>query len=147
MYRKCSVMGCEGPLIRHDNSGLCQGHKLSSGLSLWEAKQRVISFWRSVTGITPGMSREDALNLFIRFRDNPTCDRCAENKKIKGYCEGRFICEQADALTRVKEGEEEARDGQRNVERDGDRGRVDEVDGAERVRVSLSQERERVALR
>jgi hypothetical protein len=63
-YQKCSLCG-EGPTIRHDTSGLCQGCKISTGLTEREAKENAIFHWRQVTGIEPGMERSEALKRFM----------------------------------------------------------------------------------
>ncbi len=95
-YRKCSERGCEGPAIRHDESGLCQSCKIKSGLSSYEAKAGAVEIWRERLGIRPGMSKETALELFREWKSrSATCDRC-EEKKYVSFCPVHLICEEAE---------------------------------------------------
>ena len=133
-YTKCSLCG-EGPTIRHDTSGLCQACKIKTGLTEREAKERVVSYWRQVTGIEPGMIKSEALARFTEFKDNPTCRRC-EGNSFKQFCTANLICEQAYDEEVIK-----------NVGGDDNRNRVDETDESQTFRVELSQARKRDAVR
>jgi hypothetical protein len=104
-YRKCSEPGCFGPTIAHDDSGLCMGHKIGSGISLYEAKMRLDNNWREKLGVEPGMSKEETLSKFPGWRvTKKTCERC-EEKDLSEFCPLHLICEEADR----KEMEEDAR--------------------------------------
>lgn len=105
-YPKCSLCG-EGPTIRHDISGLCQGCKILTGLAEREARDKVLEYWRMVTGIGPGMERMEALSKFIEFRDNPTCQRC-EEKKFKEFCPASLVCEQSNEMEVIENGGNES---------------------------------------
>jgi len=100
-------------------------------------REEIVQHWQEKLNITFGMTKEEALEKFRAWQENKkTCQNC-EGEGLIPFCDIHLICKEA----------EEEKDERSNVEGDGDRGRVDEVDGNERVRISLSEERERVALR
>lgn len=98
--------------------------------------ERSLEDYQEALGIYLGMSKQEAFENFRVWQETKkTCQRC-EGEKYKEYCPFHLICKQA---------EEEKDD--RDAERDGNRGRVVKADEPERVRVSLSEERERSSLR
>lgn len=104
-YGVCSICG-RGPTIANDSSGLCQACKLSTGLSAQEGREVVVSRWRQLTGIEPGMERSEALLKFIEFRNNPTCKRCG-GKKFMKFCSANLICKQ-DEMEEVNDDGDES---------------------------------------
>jgi hypothetical protein len=82
------------------------GHKISSGISLYEAKMRLINNSREKLGVEPGMAKKEALNRFCDWRASKrACERC-EEKDLSKFCPLHLICEEADR----KESEEGGRE-------------------------------------
>lgn len=103
---KCSEAGCFGPMIADEDSGLCMGHKIASGVSQYEVRMRSVDKWRQESGVTPGMSKEEALGRFREWRaTKKTCERC-EEKGLSKFCPLHLVCEEADR----KESEEDGRE-------------------------------------
>jgi hypothetical protein len=103
---KCSEPGCFGPTIAHDDSSLCMGHKIASGVSQYEAKMGSVNKWREELEVTPSMSKEEVLNKFREWRESKkTCQRC-EEKNLSVFCPVRLICEEADRKEPEKDGRE-----------------------------------------
>ncbi len=89
--------------------------------------------WRIELGIEKGMSKEEAFEKFREWQLNKkTCQRC-EGDKYFEYCPIRLVCKEADNV--------------RDAERDDDRGRTFEINGAEPLRTVLSETRKRASLR
>ena len=105
-YHKCSEPGCFGPTLAHDDSSLCMGHKIASGVSQYEAKMGSVNKWREELGVTPSMSKEEALGRFREWRESKkTCQRC-EEKDLSGFCPLYLICEEADRKEMEGDGRE-----------------------------------------
>jgi hypothetical protein len=67
---------------------------------------RSVNHWREELGVVPGMSKEEALNKFLEWRDsNRTCERC-EGKELVKYCPLHLICQEADRKEMEEDGRE-----------------------------------------
>jgi hypothetical protein len=106
-----------------------------------QTRQETIGRIRERTGISIGMSREEALERFSAWQEKiKTCGRCLPDFEYSEFCPFIFICKEIQAA-------EEVRENVTTIRRDDNRSRVDEDFRVEPQRIKLLTNRKRDALR
>jgi len=55
-----------------------------------------MDYWLERLGITPGMSKAEALEKFLQWKENKrTCERCS-GENLVDFCQIRLICREAE---------------------------------------------------